>query len=84
MKEGEGSLVATESEKRSPQDFVLWKKSKPGEPKWNSQWYLYFIFEKKTHFKKGEKEDPDGILNAQQWPVKFSTLHLIFTLVVLI
>jgi len=38
LKEGEGSLAGTESEKRSPQDFALWKKSKPGEPFWPSQW----------------------------------------------
>jgi len=38
LKEGEGSLTANESEKRSAQDFVLWKKSKPGEPVWSSPW----------------------------------------------
>ncbi|KAM9977912.1 hypothetical protein ACTFIR_011789 [Dictyostelium discoideum] len=38
--EGEGSLTATSavSEKRSGFDFALWKKSKPGEPVWNSPW----------------------------------------------
>ncbi|KAH1026375.1 hypothetical protein HUJ05_000049 [Dendroctonus ponderosae] len=27
-------------EKRSPNDFALWKKSKPGEPSWQSPWSL--------------------------------------------
>lgn len=36
--EGEGSLSSKESEKRSPNDFALWKKSKDGEPKWISPW----------------------------------------------
>eukprot|EP00188_Purpureofilum_apyrenoidigerum_P001051 Plantae.Rhodophyta-Purpureofilum_apyrenoidigerum.ctg15365.p1 GENE.Plantae.Rhodophyta-Purpureofilum_apyrenoidigerum.ctg15365~~Plantae.Rhodophyta-Purpureofilum_apyrenoidigerum.ctg15365.p1 ORF type:complete len:700 (-),score=147.45 Plantae.Rhodophyta-Purpureofilum_apyrenoidigerum.ctg15365:588-2687(-) len=35
--EGEGALSAT-GEKRSNSDFVLWKKSKPGEPVWESPW----------------------------------------------
>lgn len=26
------------SEKRSPNDFALWKSSKPGEPSWDSPW----------------------------------------------
>jgi cysteinyl-tRNA synthetase len=26
------------SEKRSPQDFALWKAAKPGEPAWDSPW----------------------------------------------
>lgn len=33
-----GSLTAPTSSKRSPADFVLWKASKPGEPRWNSPW----------------------------------------------
>ena len=33
---GERSLVG--EEKRSPADFVLWKKAKPGEPSWPSPW----------------------------------------------
>eukprot|EP00190_Bangiopsis_sp_CCMP1999_P001694 CAMPEP_0198732178 /NCGR_PEP_ID=MMETSP1475-20131203/34254_1 /TAXON_ID= ORGANISM="Unidentified sp., Strain CCMP1999" /NCGR_SAMPLE_ID=MMETSP1475 /ASSEMBLY_ACC=CAM_ASM_001111 /LENGTH=683 /DNA_ID=CAMNT_0044495243 /DNA_START=115 /DNA_END=2166 /DNA_ORIENTATION=+ len=37
--EGEGALSAT-GEKRSNSDFVLWKKSKPGEPVWESPWGL--------------------------------------------
>ena len=28
----------TSSEKKSDRDFVLWKKSKPGEPEWDSPW----------------------------------------------
>jgi len=38
MEEGEGSLAATDGEKRNPNDFALWKKSKPGEPAWESKW----------------------------------------------
>lgn len=26
------------SEKHSPNDFALWKSSKPGEPSWDSPW----------------------------------------------
>lgn len=33
-----GARVAVGESKRSPLDFVLWKKAKPGEPKWNSPW----------------------------------------------
>lgn len=37
--EGEGALsLAAGNEKKSPFDFALWKKSKPGEPKWPSPW----------------------------------------------
>eukprot|EP01125_Pyxidicula_operculata_P011101 TRINITY_DN3623_c0_g1_i1.p1 TRINITY_DN3623_c0_g1~~TRINITY_DN3623_c0_g1_i1.p1 ORF type:complete len:771 (-),score=274.77 TRINITY_DN3623_c0_g1_i1:155-2467(-) len=35
INEGEGSLAATEKRK-SPADFALWKKSKPGEPSWTA------------------------------------------------
>eukprot|EP01087_Luapelamoeba_hula_P015080 TRINITY_DN4470_c0_g1_i2.p1 TRINITY_DN4470_c0_g1~~TRINITY_DN4470_c0_g1_i2.p1 ORF type:complete len:744 (+),score=147.00 TRINITY_DN4470_c0_g1_i2:33-2264(+) len=38
MSEGEGSLSSGASEKRSANDFALWKKSKPGEPQWESPW----------------------------------------------
>lgn len=38
MAEGEGALVGDESEKRNPNDFAVWKKSKPGEPAWDSNW----------------------------------------------
>lgn len=41
LKEGEGELSVSEdrmSEKRSPNDFALWKASKPGEPTWDSPW----------------------------------------------
>jgi cysteinyl-tRNA synthetase len=30
--------VETDPEKRNPQDFALWKFSKPGEPEWESPW----------------------------------------------
>ena len=33
-----GARVETGEEKRSPLDFVLWKKAKPGEPTWGSPW----------------------------------------------
>lgn len=39
MAEGEGVLSkGVEGEKRSPNDFALWKFSKPGEPRWSSPW----------------------------------------------
>jgi cysteinyl-tRNA synthetase len=31
-----GARVQADEEKRSPLDFVLWKKAKPGEPSWDS------------------------------------------------
>jgi cysteinyl-tRNA synthetase len=36
--EGEGALAADTSEKKDPNDFALWKNSKPGEPAWSSPW----------------------------------------------
>ncbi|MBW3669664.1 MAG: cysteine--tRNA ligase [Actinobacteria bacterium] len=33
-----GARVEVEEQKRSPIDFVLWKKAKPGEPSWESPW----------------------------------------------
>ncbi|KAG2442848.1 hypothetical protein HXX76_002927 [Chlamydomonas incerta] len=36
--EGESNFET--SEKRSPQDFALWKAAKPGEPAWESPWGL--------------------------------------------
>jgi cysteinyl-tRNA synthetase len=33
-----GARVEATEEKRSPIDFVLWKKAKPGEPTWDSPW----------------------------------------------
>ncbi|OWF41686.1 Cysteine--tRNA ligase, cytoplasmic [Mizuhopecten yessoensis] len=41
LKEGEGELSVSESqleEKKSQNDFALWKASKPGEPSWESPW----------------------------------------------
>ncbi|KAA1121666.1 hypothetical protein PGTUg99_014068 [Puccinia graminis f. sp. tritici] len=44
MEEGEGALSVNPASstatdvKRSPADFALWKKSKPGEPGWQSVW----------------------------------------------
>lgn len=39
LQEGEGVLTETENnDKKSKQDFALWKKSKPGEPFWDSPW----------------------------------------------
>lgn len=37
LAEGEGDL-STGEEKRAPNDFALWKCSKPGEPSWESPW----------------------------------------------
>ena len=36
--DGEGALAADASEKRCSSDFVLWKRSKEGEPSWASPW----------------------------------------------
>jgi len=33
-----GARIAVDEKKRNPLDFVLWKKAKPGEPKWMSPW----------------------------------------------
>jgi len=33
-----GIRIKTKDLKKNPQDFVLWKFSKPGEPSWNSPW----------------------------------------------
>ncbi|KAL3921472.1 MAG: hypothetical protein SGILL_002730 [Bacillariaceae sp.] len=38
MAEGEGALASGGSEKKHPNDFALWKASKPGEPSWESPW----------------------------------------------
>ena len=39
MEEGEGALGGdAAAEKRNPNDFALWKASKPGEPAWPSPW----------------------------------------------
>lgn len=38
MAEGEGALAAGDSKKKHPNDFALWKASKPGEPSWESPW----------------------------------------------
>ncbi|GMM33604.1 cysteine--tRNA ligase [Saccharomycopsis crataegensis] len=38
ISEGEGSLTSNAGGKLSPNDFALWKASKPGEPAWESPW----------------------------------------------
>jgi cysteinyl-tRNA synthetase len=41
LAEGEGALPSASlgaSDKRDPNDFVLWKSSRPGEPSWPSPW----------------------------------------------
>ncbi|KAH3899646.1 probable Cysteine--tRNA ligase [Saccharomycodes ludwigii] len=38
INDAEGSLTSTTISKKSPNDFALWKASKPGEPKWKSPW----------------------------------------------
>ncbi|KAG6453785.1 hypothetical protein O3G_MSEX008331 [Manduca sexta] len=40
LQEGEGDLSDETAEKRSPNDFALWKRSKAGEPSWPSPWGL--------------------------------------------
>lgn len=37
VEEGEGELSQTSDSKKSSSDFALWKKSKVGEPKWQTQ-----------------------------------------------
>lgn len=36
--EGEGALTAVNTDKKNSGDFALWKKSKEGEPCWESPW----------------------------------------------
>lgn len=39
LEESEGALGTTDAnDKRNKNDFALWKKSKPGEPEWDSPW----------------------------------------------
>jgi len=38
VEDGEGKLAASTSEKKNENDFALWKKSKPGQPSWESPW----------------------------------------------
>ncbi len=38
LMEGEGALAARNAEKKNMGDFALWKKSKAGEPRWDSPW----------------------------------------------
>lgn len=38
IEDGEGSLGSKLEGKKSPNDFALWKTSKPGEPVWDSPW----------------------------------------------
>ena len=38
IEEGEGSLGSKLLGKKNKSDFALWKKSKPGEPSWESPW----------------------------------------------
>lgn len=38
ISDGEGALGEVSSQKKSPYDFALWKKAKPGEPFWPSPW----------------------------------------------
>lgn len=43
IEEGEGSLGSKLLGKKNKSDFALWKKSKPGEPSWESPWGLVSI-----------------------------------------
>ncbi|CAG8471591.1 45_t:CDS:10, partial [Diversispora eburnea] len=40
IEEGEGSLGSKLQGKKNKSDFALWKKSKPGEPFWESPWVI--------------------------------------------
>ncbi len=62
-------------EKRSPNDFALWKRSKPGEPSWPSPWgpgalqitWLFssiFPFLNRRNFFSSFQADQAGTLNA--------------------
>ena len=44
LAEGEGDLSAVTKDKRSDNDFALWKMSKPGEPSWPSPWGKGMLF----------------------------------------
>ena len=47
LAEGEGDLSVSDSvtrDKRSDNDFALWKMSKPGEPSWPSPWGKGILF----------------------------------------
>jgi cysteinyl-tRNA synthetase len=72
--EGEGAISLGLGKKKSPCDFALWKKSKPGEPFWDSPWSLvskendrekvlyYYIAFLSLCFRR---DVLDGILNVQ-------------------
>ncbi len=38
LEEGASNRLDTETNKRNPMDFALWKAQKPGEPAWKSPW----------------------------------------------
>jgi len=38
LAEGEGALAAAQTDKKTDNDFALWKRSKVGEPSWESPW----------------------------------------------
>jgi len=38
LNDAEGNLFDGRNDKRNPKDFALWKKSKEGEPRWDSPW----------------------------------------------
>jgi len=64
-----GARVGVNEKKRDALDFVLWKKSKPDEPKWDSPWG-----EGRVH---GVKVGLDGISSVLRW--RENTLEIILT-----
>jgi cysteinyl-tRNA synthetase len=61
IEEGEGSLGSRLLGKKNKSDFALWKKSKPGEPSWESPWgpvsigkqHISYIYYYNTFYKLG-------------------------------
>jgi len=63
MEEGEGSLGIKLSGKKNPADFALWKKSKPGEPQWESPWgYVNISNKLKLKRQKKNKKKKNEII----------------------
>lgn len=75
--EGEGEL-SSEGQKNHKADFVLWKKSKPGEPTWDSPWgKVLILVEIKSWI---SRVDQGGILSVQRWQVTCWAIIWIFIL----
>uniref|UniRef100_A0A4W2BRA7 Cysteine--tRNA ligase, cytoplasmic n=1 Tax=Bos indicus x Bos taurus TaxID=30522 RepID=A0A4W2BRA7_BOBOX len=71
LHEGEGDLsVSAErlSEKRSPNDFALWKASKPGEPSWPCPWGKVSVAGGGGE-RIPARPTPHGVITFPLWPV---------------